>query len=132
MAAPRAMPRTLAAVRATLSTALGPDDFAHMIPLATAWTAGVRTTIDEFELPWSVQQLGARAEYWFCPPPTHGAAAAAAVDSELDAYMHLFAVNRGVLLTPFHNMALMSPHHTQADVDLHTEVFLAAVKELAA
>ena len=122
----------LAAVRATLSTALGPDDFAHMIPLATAWTTGVQTTIDEFELPWSVQQLGARAEYWFCPPPTHGAAAAAAVDSELDAYMHLFAVNRGVLLTPFHNMALMSPHHTHADVDLHSEVFRAAVKELVA
>ena len=120
----------LAAVRATLSTALGPDDFAHMVPLATAWTKGVQTTIDEFELPWSVQQLGARAEYWFCPPPTHGAAAAAAVDSELDAYMHLFAVNRGVLLTPFHNMALMCPDTTAADVDGHTAAFRAMCAEL--
>ena len=122
----------LAAVRATLSTTLLEADFDHMVPLATAWTEGVQSTIDEFGLPWCVQQLGGRAEYWFCPPPTHGAAAAAAVDAELDAFMHLWAVNRGILLTPFHNMALMSPHHTMADVDLHTEVFRAAVEELVA
>ena len=122
----------VAAVRATLSTTLLDDDFAHMVPLATAWTDGVQATIDRFGLPWCVQQLGGRAEYWFCPPPTHGAAAAAAVDSELDAFMHLWAVNRGILLTPFHNMALMSPHHSMADVDLHTEVFRAAVEELLA
>jgi glutamate-1-semialdehyde 2,1-aminomutase len=120
----------LAAVRATLSSTLRDDDFAHMVPLATAWTDGVQSTIDEFSLPWNVQQLGGRAEYWFCPPPKNGAAAAAAADHELDAFMHLWAVNRGILLTPFHNMALMSPHHSQADVDRHTEVFHDAVKEL--
>ena len=64
-----------------------------------------------------MQRLGCRAEYWFCPPPRDGAEAAAAVDDELDAFMHLWALNRGVLLTPFHNMALMSPFHTPADVD---------------
>jgi glutamate-1-semialdehyde 2,1-aminomutase len=120
----------VAAVRATLSSALRESDFAHMIPLATAWTDGVRETIDRHHLPWHVQQLGGRAEYWFCPPPRDGAAAAAAVDDELDAFMHLWAINRGILLTPFHNMALMSPHHTAADVDAHTEVFAAAVKAL--
>ncbi len=120
----------VAAVRATLSTALRDEDFAHMIPLATAWAAGVQETIDRHGLPWHVQQLGGRAEYWFCPPPRDGAAAAAAVDDELDAFMHLWAINRGILLTPFHNMALMSPHHTAADVDAHTEVFAAAVEAL--
>ena len=83
-------------------------------------------------LDWTVQQLGCRAEYWFCPPPRDGAAAAAAVDDELDAFMHLWALNRGVLLTPFHNMALMSPAHAAADVDRHTEVFTAAVDALTA
>ena len=102
----------VAAVRATLSSTLRDEDFAHMIPLATAWTDGVQATIDRHDLPWHVQQLGGRAEYWFCPPPRDGAAAAAAVDDELDAFMHLWAINRGILLTPFHNMALMSPHHT--------------------
>ena len=120
----------IAAVRATLSSALRDEDFAHMIPLATSWTTGVQSTIDRHGLPWHVQQLGGRAEYWFCPPPRDGAAAAAAVDSELDAFMHLWAINRGILLTPFHNMALMSPFHTSADVEAHTEVFASAVEAL--
>ena len=120
----------LAAVRATLSSALREDDFARMVPLATAWTDGVRAAYEAAGLHWHVQQLGARAEYWFCPPPRNGADAAAGVDAELDRLMHLWAVNRGILLTPFHNMALFSPHHTQADVDLHTEVFTAAVRAL--
>lgn len=122
----------LAAVRATLSSSLREADFEVMIPMATAWAEGVQSTIDEFGLPWHVQQLGGRAEYWFCPPPRDGAAAAAAVDHELDAFMHLWAVNRGILLTPFHNMALMSPHHTMADVELHTRVFREAVQALLA
>ncbi|MFZ9481852.1 MAG: aspartate aminotransferase family protein [Ilumatobacteraceae bacterium] len=120
----------LAAVKATLSTTLREQDFAHMVPLATAWADGVQQTIDHHGLPWNVQQLGGRAEYWFCPPPRDGAAAAAAVDHELDAFMHLFAINRGILLTPFHNMALMSPSHRAADVDRHTDVFRAAVDAL--
>ena len=122
----------LAAVRATLSTTLRDSDFERMVPLAARWTEGVRTTIERHSLPWHVQQLGARAEYWFCPPPRDGAAAAAAVDHALDAYMHLYAINRGVLLTPFHNMALLSPHHDESDVDRHTEVFSDAVASLLA
>ena len=31
------------------------------------------------------------------------------MDHGLDRFMHLYALNRGVLMTPFHNMALMSP-----------------------
>ena len=120
----------LAAVRATLSTTLLDDDFSRMIDLATAWTDGVETNYRAHGLDWHVQQLGARAEYWFCPPPRNGADAAAAADPELDAYMHLFALNRGVLLTPFHNMALMSPAHVMADVDRHTEVFADTLASL--
>jgi glutamate-1-semialdehyde 2,1-aminomutase len=59
--------------------------------------------------------------------PTEEAAAAGA---ELDDYLHTYLANRGVLLTPFHNMALMSPVTTPGDVDLHTEIFGAAVAEL--
>jgi len=120
----------LAAVRATLTTALRTEDFERMIPLATEWTRGVRETYEAAGLPWHVQQLGCRAEYWFCPPPRNGAEAAAAIDHELDAFMHLFALNRGILMTPFHNMALFSPSHTQQQVDRHTEVFAEAVAAL--
>ncbi len=120
----------LAAVRATLSSCLREQDFAGMIPLATAWADGVRAGFEAAGLHWHVQQLGARAEYWFCPPPSNGAAAAAAVDHGLDAFMHLWALNRGVLLTPFHNMALLSPHHVTADVERHTAVFADACAAL--
>lgn len=119
-----------AAMRATLTSALRDEDFAVAVPLAERWAAGVQATIDARALPWSVQRLGCRAEYWFCPPPRNGAQAAAALDSELDAYLHLHALNRGVLLTPFHNMALLSSSHTDADVDRHTEVFAEALASL--
>ncbi len=120
----------LAAARAALGNALREEDFAVAIPLATRWTEGVARVIEEYGLPWHVQQLGCRAEYWFCPPPRDGAAAAAAVDDELEGFMHLWALNRDILLTPFHNMALFSPQHTEADVDRHTEVFRGAVEAL--
>ena len=119
-----------AAIRATLSSTLLDTDYDRMIPLATRWTDGVAAAIGGHALPWSVQQLGCRAEYWFCPLPANGADAAAAVDDELDGFMHLWAINRGILLTPFHNMALMCPAHTEADVDRHTEVFAAALATL--
>jgi glutamate-1-semialdehyde 2,1-aminomutase len=120
----------MVAVRRTLSVALRDEDFAKAIPLATAWAEGVRDVIAQLDLPWHVQQLGCRAEYWFSPPPRTGAAAAAAVDEDLEAFMHLWALNRGVLLTPFHNMALLSPHHTADDVARHTEVFRDAAVAL--
>jgi glutamate-1-semialdehyde 2,1-aminomutase len=120
----------LAALRATLSTTLTAEDYARMVPLAQQWTEGVAGAIARAGLPWHVQQLGCRAEYWFCPPPRNGGQAAAALDADLEAYFHLYALNRGVLLTPFHNMALMSPATTVDDVARHTEVFEGAVTSL--
>lgn len=122
---------TLAAIRATLAEVLTDEAFAWMLPLAERWADGVQGVIDACSLPWSVTLLGARAEYWFLPERPHrGGDAAAGVDPPLDAFMHLYALNRGILLTPFHNMALMSPATTEADVDHHTEVFEAAAVEL--
>jgi len=119
-----------AAMRAALGNALRVDDFAVAIPLAERWAAGVAGVIDGKQLPWTVQRLGCRAEYWFCEPPRNGAEAAAAMDAELEAWFHLFMLNRGVLMTPFHNMALLSSSHVAADVDLHTRLFAAAVDEI--
>jgi glutamate-1-semialdehyde 2,1-aminomutase len=121
---------SLAAVRATLGQVLTDEAYDGMIRLAERWTDGVAAVIEERALDWTVQRLGCRAEYWFCPPPRDGGAAAAAIDHELDAYLHLQALNRGVLLTPFHNMALMCPATTEEAVDHHTEVFRDGVAEL--
>jgi glutamate-1-semialdehyde 2,1-aminomutase len=123
---------SVAAMRATLEHVLTDQAFEHMIRLGTRFSDGVRGVIDACGVRWSVVQLGARAEYRFTsPPPCNGGQSAAAGDDELDDYLHLYLHNRGVLLTPFHNMALMCPATTTADVDRHTEVFGAAVAELA-
>jgi glutamate-1-semialdehyde 2,1-aminomutase len=121
----------LAAMRATLSSTLRQVDFDHMIPLASRWTKGVRDAYEDAGFSWHVQQLGCRAEYWFGPPPKNGAEAAVMVNHQLESFFHLYCLNRGVLLTPFHNMALMAPAHTVADVDRHTAVFAEAVSLLA-
>ncbi|HET7375252.1 MAG TPA: aminotransferase class III-fold pyridoxal phosphate-dependent enzyme, partial [Anaerolineae bacterium] len=121
----------LAAMHATLENVLTQSAFDRMIPLAEKFEAGVEAVIEEYELPWIVKRLGCRAEYWFRPtPPRNGSEAAAASDAELDRFMHLFALNRGILLTPFHNMALISPATSAADIDYHTQVFREAVKVL--
>jgi glutamate-1-semialdehyde 2,1-aminomutase len=123
---------SLAATRATLAEVLTEDAFSRMIPLAERWSAGVEAGIAEAGLPWDVTRLGCRAEYLFGPDrPRTGSEAHAAGDAALEHYLHLHALNRGILLTPFHNMALMSPATTEADVDRHTEVFREAVLELA-
>ena len=85
----------LAAIRATLSTCLRDEDFAVAVPLAERFTDGVAEVIGRHGLPWHVQRLGCRAEYWFCPPPRDGAAAAAATDEELEGFLHLWSLNRG-------------------------------------
>jgi glutamate-1-semialdehyde 2,1-aminomutase len=121
----------LAAMRVTLERVLTRENFDRMIPLAERFEQGVEEVIEEYELPWIVKRLGCRAEYWFRPaPPRNGGEAVAAVDFELDQYMHLFALNRGILMTPFHNMALVSPYTTEEDIDQHTRVFRGAVMSL--
>ncbi len=122
---------SVAAMRATFEHILTEEAFKNTIGLAKRFTDGVQTVIDQYQMPWSIQQLGCRAEYWFRKsPPRNGAEAAAAVDADLDLYMHLYALNRGILLTPFHNMALMCPATTGADIDQHTGVFHDAVQSL--
>ena len=122
---------SLAAMRATLQRVLTKDAFDRMIPMAERWTDGVAKAIVEFGLPWNVTRLGCRAEYLFASEtPKNGTEAHDAMDFELERFMHLYAMNRGILLTPFHNMALMSPMTSKDDIDQHTRVFREAAKEL--
>ncbi len=120
-----------AAIRATLGEVLTDEAFSRMIPLAERWEAGANEVISRHGVPWHVTRLGARAEYHFvAEPPRTGSEQAAHIDPELERFLHLWAMNRGVLMTPFHNMALMSPATVAIDVDRHTEVFDAAVSAL--
>ena len=124
-------PLQVAAMRATLEKVLTKDAFASMIDLATYFTDGVNELFTRYNLPWAINQLGARAEYRFAKPyPITGTAAYESADGELEDFLHLYLANRGVLLTPFHNMALMCPTTTKADVDRHQEVFEEAIRAL--
>lgn len=124
---------SMAAVRATLTQVLTDDAFARMESLAVRWTEGVQRVLTGSGMPWHVTRLGCRAEYAFsAEPPRDGAEAAAADDFALQQYLHLHALNAGLLLTPFHNMALMSPATSEADVDRHTEAFADVVATLTA
>jgi glutamate-1-semialdehyde 2,1-aminomutase len=124
---------SLAAMRATLENVLTAKAFESMIPLAKRFNDGAAAEIRKNALPWNTIQLGARAEYMFREKPArNGGESAAAADFQLERFLHLYALNRGVLLTPFHNMALMCPATTEADVDLHTRIFAEALRELVA
>jgi len=118
----------VAAMRATLQKVYTEGNFRRMLPLAARFHKGIEQVIDEASLPWQATRLGIRIEYSFMPrAPRNAAEVDAHQDGELDQLMHLIALNRGILLTPFHNMALVSPYTTRADVDRHTEVFRESV-----
>jgi glutamate-1-semialdehyde 2,1-aminomutase len=122
---------SLAAMRATLGEVMTDEAFERMIALGERFEDGVRTVIESRGLPWHVVRLGCRVEYLFrADRARNGSEAAAGQDEELDAFIHLYLLNRGILMTPFHNMALMSPATTADDVDRHTAVFGDAADEL--
>ncbi|RIV40193.1 transaminase [Micromonospora radicis] len=124
-------PVSIAATRATLQEVLTDDAFAGMIDVATGFADGIGAIIDRYGLPWSVSQLGARVEYRFAAPaPRTGTESAARADAVLEDYLHVYLANRGILMTPFHNMALMCPQTTGEDVARHHEVFADALGEL--
>jgi glutamate-1-semialdehyde 2,1-aminomutase len=122
---------SLAAARAALGEVLTAEAFERMSALRERFVAGVEEALARHSVPWSVVSLGARAEYRFSSePPRTGAESAAAGDREVEEFLHLYLLNRGVLITPFHNMALMCPATSEAQVDRHSEAFTAALKEL--
>jgi glutamate-1-semialdehyde 2,1-aminomutase len=120
-----------AAMRATLEHVLTEEAFDHMISLGERFASDIEEVIKQNQLPWHVTRLGGRVEYLFqTGRPKNGSEAATGWDHELDLFMHLYLLNRGILMTPFHNMALMSPSTTAFDIQQHTKVFTEAVEEL--
>lgn len=108
----------LAAMRACLEEVMTPENYAHMTVLAARLAEGMCAAVLRHNLPWTVTQLGARAELVFSERPLeNGAEAAAAIDHDVERAIHLFLLNRNVLVTPFHNMTLVAPTTTEADVE---------------
>jgi glutamate-1-semialdehyde 2,1-aminomutase len=113
----------MAAMRATFSEVMNEANYAHMFRLAERLRAGVEAIIEKHRLPWHVTRIGARVEYLFMQqPPRNGGEAHHARHGLIEAYLHLYLLNRGVLLTPFHNMALLCPSANEEQVDLHNRL----------
>jgi glutamate-1-semialdehyde 2,1-aminomutase len=122
---------SVAATRATLEDVLTDDAFEAMAALSERYASGVQRVIDRYGLPWSISRLGARSEYRFVSPaPSNGGESNASADAELEDLIHVYLANRGILLTPFHNMALMCPATTQDDVDQHHAAFEDCIADL--
>jgi glutamate-1-semialdehyde 2,1-aminomutase len=121
---------SVAAMRVTLERVLTEGAYRRMIPLAERFAQGVQGVITDRSAPWHVTRLGCRAEYLFREDrPRNGGEAAARKKPNLDALIHLYLLNRGILMTPFHNMALMSPATSETDVDAHTAAFAEFASE---
>ena len=107
----------MAAMRAALTEVMTPAAYGHMLALAQRLAAGLREVIARHGLPWCVTQVGARTEFQFCPtPPRNGSEADRILDGELEHLIHLGLLNRGVMITPFHNMMLVCPQTTDEHV----------------
>jgi glutamate-1-semialdehyde 2,1-aminomutase len=123
----------LAAMRANLAEVMTDAAYAHMLPLASQLAEGLREAIARHRLPWCVTQVGARCEFQFGPvAPRHGSEAEAMFDGDLEQIVHLYLLNRGVLITPFHNMMLVCPQTDSADVARLQQAFDDCLGELAA
>jgi len=122
---------SVAAMRATLEHVLTDEAFAAMIRLAGQFADQLQAILDRYQLPWSLSRLGARSEYRFTsPPPRNGGESNAAGDGELDDYLHVYLMNRDVLMTPFHNMSLICPATSMSDIQKHHDAIDACLSEI--
>jgi glutamate-1-semialdehyde 2,1-aminomutase len=123
---------TLAALEAALTHLHTEANYAHMLAIAALLQDGLVKRLRAANRPWTVTRLGARLELQFMPrAPRHAQDVRTLAQGELESLTHLFMLNRGVLLTPFHNMMLASPSTTPADVEHLLAVFDELLAELA-
>ncbi|MER8954619.1 aspartate aminotransferase family protein [Mesorhizobium sp. M0833] len=126
-------PLQFAAMRATLEEVMTDEAYGHMDRLARRLDAGLTAVIDRYRLPWHVSRAGARVEFICAPGPLmNGGQAEAAHAPELEAAIHVALVNRGVLIAPFHNMMLISPATSAAQVNRLMTAFAAVAARLTA
>ncbi len=124
---------SLAALRANLSVVMTAQAYAAMEPVAEYLAEGLATAIAARRLPWSVTRLGARSEFQFCAtPPKNGREAKQAFAPALERLIHLYLLNRGIMITPFHNMTLVCPETSRAAVERLHSHFSACLDEILA
>jgi glutamate-1-semialdehyde 2,1-aminomutase len=115
---------TLAAINATLRDTATEVAYQHMLTLATILENKLTASINDHHLPWNISRIGARLELQFCSkPPINAEEARTAQNNCLESAIHLYLLNRGVLLTPFHNMMLVCPATSKIDIEKLVRTF---------
>ena len=120
----------LACLESCLDELMTPSNYAAMEATASYLSEGLGRVFAEEALDWHVARVGARLEFGFGKPPRNGAESERAAWPELEHAIHLYLLNRGVLLTPFHNMMLCSPVTTTAHADLLLKHLRECLREL--
>lgn len=121
----------ITAMDTMLGEVITPAAYDPMLRGAARLVAGLEQEIANAGLDWHVTQVGARVEFLTCPaPPLNGSEAKAAMHPELEAAIHLFLANRGILLAPFHNMMLVSPVTSDDQIDRLVGAFADCTKAL--
>ena len=115
---------SMTAILATLTEVATPAAYTHMLELADELEDGLNATLQHHALRWCITRIGARLELQFCStPPLNAREARISQTDELEQAIHLFLLNRGVLLTPFHNMMLVCPATSRTDIRKLLDVF---------
>lgn len=122
----------MALMRVTLEEVMTAEAYTHMEVEADRLAAGLSAAIARYALPWHVVRVGARVEFVCAPGPLrNGTVASSAHCGELEAALHVGLVNRGCLIAPFHNMMLVCPATTAAQVDALVGAFSDVLAVLA-
>lgn len=122
---------SLRAMRVMLENVITEENYEHMFDVARKLELGIQKSINDHQLPWHVTRMGARVEYGHTPNPRRTAREVEeTMDFDLEQLLHLYCLNRGVIITPFHNMMLTSPATTIADVDQHNSIFSDCIHEI--
>lgn len=124
-------PLAIAALHASLGEVATAASHARMEQGAARLAAGLQAALHRHGTGWQVSRVGARMEFGCTPAPRTGRESVLAIDHDLNATLHLYLLNRGFLLTPFHNMLLVSPVTSDAQIDAFINVFDAALEEFA-
>lgn len=121
----------MAAMRANLELVMTEQAYQRMFALAAQLAEGLRAVIVRHKLPWCVTQIGARTEFQFTSTaPQNGSQAQAILDGDLEQIIHLYLLNRGLLITPFHNMLLVCPSTSENDIEQLLAAFDDCVEQL--
>jgi len=126
-----ANPLALACLEASIDELMTPANYQIMHETASYLSEGLGRAFAAHSLPWHVARVGARLEFGFGKAPRNGVESERAAWPELEHALHLYLLNRGVLLTPFHNMMLCSPVTTMAHADTLLQHLQGCLREVS-